>query len=64
MTETSKMTDSSSVKDTAKLAGTELNRFINSTWFKGLITNDKKLETFQPISCFKGKQKINGYEAT
>ena len=45
-------------------AGGELGKFVNTKWFKELISNDKKLESFSPIICYKGNQKINGYEAT
>jgi hypothetical protein len=44
--------------------GAEINRFINTKWFKELITSDKSLESFNPIISYKGNQKINGYEAT
>lgn len=44
--------------------GGELTRFINSKWFNELIISDKNLEHFNPIICYKGHQKINGYEAT
>jgi len=59
-----RLTDSSSVSDTAKLSGVELTRFLGGKWFNELITNDVKLEQFKPIACYKGNQKINGYEAT
>jgi len=59
-----KLTDADSVNDTAKLSGVELARFIASKWFNSLITSKEMLEHFQPIICYKGQQKINGYEAT
>lgn len=59
-----KMVDASSVDDAAKLSGTELSRFMGGKWFKSLIVSEDKLEHFVPIVCYKGKQRINGYEAT
>lgn len=59
-----KLTDADSVNDTAKLSGVELARFIATKWFNSLITKPEMLEHFQPIICYKGQQKINGYEAT
>lgn len=59
-----KLTDADSVNDTAKLSGVELARFIATKWFNSLITKPEMLEHFQPIVCYKGQQKINGYEAT
>jgi len=44
--------------------GGELSRFVSSRWFNELISNDQNLEHFKPIICYKGNQKINGYEAT
>lgn len=58
-----KITDLDDKKEEQKPGG-EMTRFIHSKWFKGLISNDKKLEHFQPLICYKGNQKINGYEAT
>ena len=45
-------------------SGGELARFTNRKWFKGLINNELDLVRFKPIICYKGNQKINGYEAT
>lgn len=59
-----KLTDADSVNDTAKLSGVELTRFIASKWFNSLITTPEMLEHFSPVICYKGQQKINGYEAT
>ena len=59
-----KLVDGSSVPDSAKLPGAELSRFIGGTWFKSLITSEEKLERFKPIRTSKGRQRINGYEAT
>lgn len=59
-----KLTDASSVTDTAKLSGVELSRFLGGKWFKDLISKGYALEHFKPLICYKGNQKINGYEAT
>jgi hypothetical protein len=59
-----KLTDADSVNDTAKLPGAELARFIATKWFNSLGISLEMLEHFQPIICYKGQQKINGYEAT
>lgn len=59
-----KFTDTSSVDDAAKLSGVELTRFMGSKWFKSLVISEEKLEHFDPITCYKGNQPINGYEAT
>jgi hypothetical protein len=45
-------------------SGVELSRFISSKWFNSLITNQQGLEHFKPMICYKGNQKINGYEGT
>lgn len=45
-------------------SGVELARFFKTKWLKSLVSNEKQLERFQPLNCYKGKQKINGYEAT
>lgn len=45
-------------------SGVELSRFIGSKWFNSLEFKGLMLEHFSPIECYKGNQKINGYEAT
>lgn len=45
-------------------SGVELSRFISSKWFNSLISNKQELEHFKPLICYKGGQKINGYEGT
>ena len=59
-----KLTDASTVNDTAKLSGVELSRFVGGKWFNSLLESKDRLEKFKPITCYKGAQKINGYEAT
>ncbi|WP_179830321.1 P63C domain-containing protein [Spirosoma fluviale] len=58
-----KLVDVTTVSDTAKLTGAALTRFMGTKWFKSLIVNTNKLEHFKPIGCYKGNQRINGYEA-
>lgn len=45
-------------------AGGELARFLDQKWFKDMTNNKFDLEHFRPVICYKGNQKINGYEAT
>jgi hypothetical protein len=47
-----------------KKPGAQIARFLSSNWFKLLIASKYELEHFKPISCYKGSQKINGFEAT
>jgi len=51
-------------KKEVQKAGGELARFLTSKWFNTLIANKYGLEHFAPTICYKGDQKINGYEAT
>ena len=51
-------------RETRKLSGIELSRFIDSNWFKSLIPIDKTVDDFKPIICYNGKAKVSGYEAT
>lgn len=46
------------------ISGTKLPRFLSNSVLKPFIINDKDTAHFEPIICFKGKQQINGYEAT
>lgn len=57
-------TPSDKDKTEEQKSGVELSRFLTSKWFKDLIINKYGLEHFSPITCYKGNQKINGYEAT
>ncbi|WP_223648360.1 P63C domain-containing protein [Hymenobacter psoromatis] len=52
------------VSDAAKSSGVALSRFLNINWLKSLIVKGNKLEHFEPVSVHKGRQRINGYEAT
>jgi len=44
-------------------AGTRLTRYLNQKSLKEFIFNGKEQDHFDPIVCYKGDQKINGYEA-
>ncbi|GJH39871.1 hypothetical protein RCZ04_04210 [Capnocytophaga sp. HP1101] len=57
-----KMVDES--EDGKQTAGTRLSRYLNQKSLKPFIYKDKEPDHFNPIICYKGTQKINGYEAT
>lgn len=46
------------------VSGTILPRFLANSTLKPFIFNNKEVAHFEPIICYKGKQQINGYEAT
>ncbi len=46
------------------ISGTKLPQFLSNSILKPFIFNNKDAAHFDPIICFKGKQRINGYEAT
>lgn len=52
------------VDDKKITAGTRLVRYLDQKSLKPFIYKDKALGHFNPIECYLGKQKINGYEAT
>jgi len=62
MQEALKMVDET--EDGKQTAGTRLNRYLNQKSLNPFIYKDKELDHFNPIICYKGTQKINGYEAT
>ncbi|WP_424653506.1 P63C domain-containing protein [Capnocytophaga sputigena] len=62
MQEALKMVDET--EDGKQAAGTRLNRYLNQKSLNPFIYKDKKPDHFNPIICYKGTQKINGYEAT
>lgn len=62
MQESLKMVDD--LDDSKQKAGTRLNRYLEQKSLQPFIYKDKKLDHFDPIICYKGEQKINGYEAT
>ncbi len=45
-------------------SGSRLARYMGQKTLKPFIYKDKDLGHFEPIICYKGDQKINGYEAT
>ncbi len=45
-------------------SGSRLGRILGQKSLKPFIGNDKEPGHFDPIICYKGDQKINGYEAT
>lgn len=47
-----------------EISGTELSRFLTSKWFNSLVIKRYDPAHFKPIICFKGRQQINGFEAT
>lgn len=57
-----KMVDAS---ETGKqVAGQRLNRYLNQKSLEPFIHAKKEQGHFEPIECYRGDQKINGYEAT
>lgn len=51
-------------EDTENKSGTRLTRYLNQKTLKPFIFKDKEDGHFEPIICYRGDQKINGYEAT
>jgi hypothetical protein len=47
-----------------QISGTRLNRYLNQKTLAPFIYKDKSEDYFNPIVCFKGNSRINGYEAT
>lgn len=46
------------------VSGTKMPQFLSNSAIKPFIFKDKEVAHFEPIICYKGKQQINGYEAT
>ena len=44
--------------------GTRLTRYLNQKTLSAFIYGDKAPDHYKPIECYKGNQKISGYEAT
>lgn len=62
MQESLKMVDEEDkIKGTA---GTRLTRHLEQKSLQPFIYKDKEPDHFEPLICFRGEQKINGYEAT
>ncbi len=51
-------------EDTDNKSGTRLARYLGQKSLKPFIFKDKEDGHFNPIICYRGDQKINGYEAT
>jgi hypothetical protein len=52
------------VEEGKQTAGTRLSRYFGQKSLKPFIFKDKEPDHFEPIICYKGDSKINGYEAT
>lgn len=50
--------------DPNQLGGTRLSRHLNQQSLQPYLYRDKDPDHYAPITCYKGNQKINGYEAT
>ena len=51
------------VEEGKQAAGTRLSRYLNQKSLKPFIYKGKEQDHFEPIICYKGKSKINGYKA-
>jgi hypothetical protein len=60
MQETLKMVD----EDDKRASGKRLGRYLDQKSLEPFIYKEKKVGHFDPIVCYKGEQKINGYAAT
>lgn len=52
------------VEDGKQSSGTRLQRYLTQKTLEPFIYKDRELGHFEPIICYRGTQKINGYEAT
>lgn len=52
------------VSDAARSSGVALSRFLNISWLKSLIIKMDRVEQFKPVFSYRGRVRINGYEAT
>ena len=50
--------------DSKQTAGNRLLRYLDQKSLNPFIYKDKEVDHFEPIICYKGESKINGYEAT
>lgn len=62
MQEALKMVDEA--EDGKQTSGTRLQRYFNQKTLETFIYKDKEQDHYNPLECYKGTQKINGYEAT
>lgn len=51
-------------EDNPQTAGTRLQRYFNQKSLQEFIYKDKEPDHYNPLECYRGNQKINGYEAT
>lgn len=51
-------------EDEANKSGTRLARYLGQKSLEPFIYKDKQVGHFEPIECYQGKTKINGFEAT
>jgi hypothetical protein len=51
-------------EDGKQNSGARLSRYLNQKTLKSFIYKDKEQGHFEPIICYKGDSKINGFEAT
>ncbi len=56
-----KMVDES--LDGKQSSGTRLDRYLNQKTLEPFIYKDRSQDHFNPITCYKGNQKINGFES-
>lgn len=52
------------VEEGKQKAGTRLQRYLGQKSLEPFIYRDKEQDHYLPVECYKGTQKINGYEAT
>lgn len=52
------------VEEGKQTAGTRLNRYLEQKTLEPFIYKGRDQDHFKPIICYRGTQKINGYEAT
>lgn len=46
-----------------KTSGTRLDRFLSQKNLETFLYKDKEVDHYSPIACYKGNQKINGFES-
>lgn len=50
--------------DSENKSGTRLARYLEQKSLEPFIYKDKKHGHYEPLICYRGNQKVNGYEAT
>lgn len=51
-------------EDEVNKSGTRLARYLGQKSLEPFIYKGKEIGHFEPIECYQGKSKINGFEAT